>query len=180
MFLFLTITSLVLLISVIERTCIHVIWDSCYIYIWSMDQGIEFMGDWKNPPFYDIYFHDHVVNIAMFTNHNIKRNKWIYPRGTHKNPSTVMLVVYDFAALLALGNCIERNAAFDFVLQWQRLGGWYISRTPTLPFSRFFTRPNDIGSKYFFFFWRMISDPNVSIYDPQVPMWTHTRTGWSC
>ena len=117
-----------------------------------MDQGIEFMGDWKNPPFYDIYFHDHVVNIAMFTNHNIKRNKWIYPRGTHKNPSTVMLVVYDFAAILALGNCIERNAAFDFVPQWQRLGGWYISRTPTLPFSRFFTRPNDIGSKYFFFF----------------------------
>ena len=36
-----------------------------------MDQGIEFMGDWKNPPFYDIYFHDHGVNIAMFTNHNI-------------------------------------------------------------------------------------------------------------
>ena len=33
LFLFLTITSLVLLISVIERTCIHVIWDSCYIYM---------------------------------------------------------------------------------------------------------------------------------------------------
>ena len=133
------------------------------LYIWSMDQGIEFMGDWKNPPFYDIYFHDRGVNIAMFTNHNIKRNKWKYPRGTHTNHSTVILVVYDFAPLLALCNCIEWNAAlaFDFVPQWQCLGGWYISRTPTLLFSRFFTRPNDIGSKCEFIWWA-----SSSIVDP--------------